>query len=185
MAILSDYRILEEIKRGNIIIKPFHRECLGTNSYDVHLGNILSRYKDAVIDAKKENPIESFEIPEEGFELKSSELYLASTIEYTETHGFIPFLDGKSSTGRLGLSIHETAGKGDAGFKGHWTLEIRAGHHLKIYVGMPIAQIYFHTIDGKVTVSYDKKESAKYSNQGSNPVGSRMWMNFGKDPFWK
>ena len=36
--ILSDQRILEEIEKGSIKIEPYTRECLGSNSYDVHLG---------------------------------------------------------------------------------------------------------------------------------------------------
>ena len=35
--ILTDKTILEEIEKGNILIAPYRPECLGTNSYDVHL----------------------------------------------------------------------------------------------------------------------------------------------------
>ena len=65
--ILSDKRILEEIAAGNILIEPFKKECLGTNSYDVHLGRYLATYKDRVLDAKSHNQIDTFEIPQEGF----------------------------------------------------------------------------------------------------------------------
>ena len=183
--ILSDTKILEEIKRGNIVITPFDKSCLGSNSYDLHLGNLLGKYKDRTIDAKKDNELEYMEISRKGFEITPNDFYLASTFEYTETHGFVPFLDGKSSTGRLGLSIHETAGKGDAGFKGYWTLEMRAGHPVRIYPGMPIAQIFYHTLEGGVEIPYNEKVGAKYSGQENRPVGSRMYKNFGKDPFWK
>ena len=40
--ILSDVRILEEIEKGTILIEPFNRDDLGTNSYDVHLGKHLA-----------------------------------------------------------------------------------------------------------------------------------------------
>ena len=50
--ILSDKRILEEIDKGHIIIEPFKRDCLGTNSYDVHLGKHLATYRSRVLDAK-------------------------------------------------------------------------------------------------------------------------------------
>ena len=103
--ILSDQRILEEIEKGTIVIEPFKRECLGTNSYDVHLGKYLAVYKDRVLDAKKHNLIEHFEIPAEGFVLQPNTLYLGVTLEYTETHAHVPFLEGKSSTGRLGGSV--------------------------------------------------------------------------------
>jgi len=183
--LLSDTRILEEMEKGNIVIDPFDEECLGSNSYDLHLGKTLGAYTDRIIDAKRDNPLEVFEIPPEGFDLQPHQFYLGTTLEYTETLGCVPFMDGKSSTGRLGLSIHETAGKGDVGFKGHWTLEIRSGLSVKIYAGMPIAQIFYHTLDGEVRTPYDKKPSAKYSGQPGVPVGSKMWKNFGRDPFWK
>lgn len=116
--ILSDKRILEEIEKQTIKIEPYRRECLGSNSYDVHLGKHLATYRDKVLDAKKHNEIDHFEIPEEGYILQPGELYLGVTQEYTETHTHIPFLEGKSSTGRLGIDIHATAGKGDVGFCG-------------------------------------------------------------------
>ena len=97
--ILSDKRILEEIESGSIVIEPFDRKCLGTNSYDVHLGKYLATYKDEVLDAKKHNEIAHFEIPAEGYVLEPGKLYLGVTLEYTETHGHVPFLEGKSSTG--------------------------------------------------------------------------------------
>ena len=98
--ILSDTRILEEISKGTIKIEPYDRECLGSNSYDVHLGKWLATYKEHIIDAKKHNQIEAFEIPEEGFILYPHIIYLGVTAEYTETHAHVTFLEGKSSTGR-------------------------------------------------------------------------------------
>src|SRR5690606_12458234 len=101
--ILSDKRILEEIEKGSIVIQPFDQKYLGTNSYDVHLGKYLATYKDKELDARLHNKIEHFEIPEEGFVLQPDMLYLGVTLEYTETHAHVPFLEGKSSTGRLGI----------------------------------------------------------------------------------
>ena len=138
--ILSDTRILEEIEKGTIVIKPYDRSQLGSNSYDVHLGKHLATYKDAELDAKKHNEITHFEIPEEGYVLHPNVFYLGVTEEYTETHAHVPFLEGKSSTGRLGIDIHATAGKGDVGFCGNWTLEISVKQPEKVYAGMPIGQ---------------------------------------------
>ena len=114
--ILSDKRILEEIDKGTIKIEPYNRSCLGSNSYDVHLGKHLATYENEELDAKKHNTIKHFEIPEEGIVLQPNMFYLGVTEEYTETHAHVPFLEGKSSTGRLGIDIHATAGKGDVGF---------------------------------------------------------------------
>ena len=175
--ILSDKRILEEIEKKTIIIKPYDREKLGSNSYDVHLGSSLAVYKDKILDAKKHNEVDHFEIPEEGFVLEPNLLYLGVTLEYTETHAHVPFLEGKSSTGRLGIDIHATAGKGDIGFCGHWTLEISCKIPVRIYAGMPIGQLIYFPLEGEVEVSYDSKKNAKYSNQPNKPVESMMWKN--------
>jgi len=175
--ILSDKRILEEIEKKTIIIKPYNREKLGSNSYDVHLGKNLATYKDVTLDAKKHNEIEHFDIPEEGFVLQPNQLYLGVTFEYTETHAHVPFLEGKSSTGRLGIDIHATAGKGDVGFCGHWTLEISCKIPVRIYAGMPIGQLIYFPVEGEVEVKYDSKKNAKYSHQPDKPVERMMWRN--------
>lgn len=175
--ILSDKRILEEMEKGTIKIVPYDRDQLGSNSYDVHLGKDLARYADRELDAKKHNTIEHFEIPEEGFVLQPHEFYLGVTEEYTETHAHVPFLEGKSSTGRLGIDIHATAGKGDVGFCGNWTLEISVKQPVRVYKGMPIGQLIYFPVDGEIEVKYDQKKNAKYSGQINKPVESMMWKN--------
>lgn len=175
--ILSDTRILEEIEKGTIKITPYHRDCLGSNSYDVHLGKTLATYKEHILDAKKHNTIDYFEIPEEGFVLYPHIFYLGVTEEYTETHAHVPFLEGKSSTGRLGIDIHATAGKGDVGFCGNWTLEISVKQPVKVYKGMPIGQLIYFPVDGEIEIKYNQKKNSKYSNQPDKPVESMMWKN--------
>jgi dCTP deaminase len=175
--ILTDLQILDEIEKGNILIEPFRAECLGTNSYDVHLGRYLATYKDRVLDAKSHNKIEHFEIPQEGLVLNPGTLYLGVTEEYTETHAHVPFLEGKSSTGRLGIDIHATAGKGDVGFCNTWTLEISVSQPVKVYFGMPIGQLIYFLVAGEVKTMYNKKKNAKYSTRTIKPVESMMWKN--------
>ena len=175
--ILTDKRILEEMEKGTIKIVPYDREDLGSNSYDVHLGSTLAKYNDAELDAKKHNTITNFEIPEEGFVLLPNEFYLGVTLEYTETHAHVPFLEGKSSTGRLGIDIHATAGKGDVGFCGNWTLEISVKQPVRVYAGMPIGQLIYFPVDGEIEVKYNQKKNAKYSGQPNKPIESMMWKN--------
>jgi len=175
--ILSDKRILEEIDKGTIIIEPFRPECLGTNSYDVHLGKYLATYNNRVLDARAHNTIEHFEIPKEGFVLQTGTLYLGVTLEYTETHAHVPFLEGKSSTGRLGIDIHATAGKGDVGFCNTWTLEISCAQPVRIYAGMPIGQLIYFMVEGQIETMYNSKNDAKYNNKTTKPVESMMWKN--------
>ena len=176
--ILTDKKILEAIESKQIVIEPFRRDCLGTNSYDVHLGSTLAVYIDAELDAKKHNQIKYFEIPEEGFVIKPGTLYLGVTEEYTETHHSVPFLEGKSSVGRLGIDIHATAGKGDVGFCNFWTLEISVKQHVRVYAGMPIGQLIYFEVKGDVLTPYNSKSSAKYNDRKPVPVESMMWKNF-------
>ncbi|MEP6647225.1 MAG: dCTP deaminase, partial [Saprospiraceae bacterium] len=101
--ILTDIQILKAIEKGDIVITPFDKAGIGTNSYDVHLAPYLAVYKDDVLDARLHNEITHLEIGPEGFVIQPGELYLGVTTEYTETHCAVPFLEGKSSVGRLGI----------------------------------------------------------------------------------
>lgn len=176
--ILTDNKILEEIKKKTIVIEPYDRKCLGTNSYDVHLGEWMSIYDDEVLDAKKHNKVHHFRIPKAGYLLVPTKFYLAVTKEYTETHAHVPFLEGKSSIGRLGIDIHSTAGKGDVGFCNTWTLEISVKQPVRVYAGMPIGQLIYFEVSGEVGTSYDNKKSAKYGKRNTKPVESMMFKNF-------
>jgi dCTP deaminase len=176
--ILSDQGILDQISLGHIVIDPFDRTCLGTNSYDVHLGGVLATYVDLVLDAKNHNKIRTFSISPGGFVLQPETLYLGVTQEYTETHKHVPFLEGKSSAGRLGIDIHATAGKGDVGFCNFWTLEISVKQPVRVYAGMPIGQLIYFEVKGEVLTPYSKKVSAKYHGKERRPVESMMWKNF-------
>lgn len=175
--ILTDLQILEEIEKGTILIQPFKKQCLGTNSYDVHLGKYLAIYTEKELDARKHNKINVFEIPEEGYVLSPDTLYLGVTEEYTESHAHVPFLEGKSSVGRLGIDIHATAGKGDVGFCNTWTLEISVKQPVRIYAGMPIGQLIYFEVKGAISNMYNKKVGAKYNERTLYPVESMMWKN--------
>ena len=175
--ILTDKQILIAIDKGEIVVEPYDRSCLGTNSYDVHLSKYLATYENEVLDAKKHNTVNHFEIPEEGFVIQPGTLYLGATLEYTETHATVPFLEGKSSVGRLGIDIHATAGKGDVGFCNHWTLEISCVHPVRVYAGMPVGQLIYFMVDGESENYYNKKKNAKYNLKTPKPMESMMWKN--------
>ena len=163
--------------KGEIVIEPFHSKSLGTNSYDVHLGKYLAVYVDECLDAKRHNKIKEIVIPEEGFILQPGTLYLGVTEEYTETHTCVPFLEGKSSIGRLGIDIHATAGKGDVGFCNTWTLEISCVQPVRIYAGMPVGQLIYFRVEGDIKNYYNRKSNAKYNDRSIRPVESMMWKN--------
>ena len=143
-------KILEEIGKGNLVIEPFDPASVGTNSYDVHLDDTLTFYDEDILDPYTDNKATTIKIPEEGYVLEPNKLYLANTMEYTETHNAIPCYDGRSSFGRLGLFSHVTAGFGDIGFCGQWTLEIVVPQKLRIYPGLRIGQIYYHEACGEL-----------------------------------
>jgi dCTP deaminase len=157
--ILSGRRIRESLGKG-IIIDPYNPEQLNPNSYNLRLHDELVVYDAPVLDMRAENPVSRLTIPEEGLELEPNRLYLGRTLEYTATEGFVPMLEGRSSIGRLGLFVHITAGFGDVGFRGYWTLEIFCVQPIRVYPGVQICQIFYHTIDGE----YDSYEGGKYQN---------------------
>jgi dCTP deaminase len=107
-------------------------------------------------------------IPPGGMVLEPNRLYLGRTRERTETHNHVPMIEGRSSIGRLGLFVHVTAGFGDVGFCGYWTLEMFAVQPVKIYPGVSICQIFYHTLTGDIT----EYCSEKYQNNRdiSEPV---------------
>ncbi|MFN7903764.1 MAG: dCTP deaminase [Pseudobdellovibrionaceae bacterium] len=175
--ILTDKKILEHIETGAIKIVPFQQESLGSNSYDVHLGETLAVYTDSVLDSKKHNRVETFKIAEGGYVLTPDNFYLGVTMEYTETLKHVPFLEGKSSVGRLGIDIHATAGKGDVGFCNFWTLEISVKKPVRVYAGMPIGQLIYFEISGEIMTPYHSKLNAKYNEVKPIPMESMMWKN--------
>jgi len=147
--ILSGVEIVEKVAAGGeIVIRPFDAAMVGPNSYDLRLADVLMVYEDEVLDMRTAAKTREIAIGPEGIVLQPGKLYLGSTVEYTETLGYVPMLEGRSSLGRLGISIHVTAGFGDVGFKGHWTLEIHCLHPVRIYAGERICQMYYHKIEG-------------------------------------
>lgn len=144
----------------NILIDPFDEKLLNPNSYNLRLHDELLVYEEIVLDMRRPNRYRRYVIPPEGLVLQPRQLYLGRTMERTETHNLVPMLEGRSSIGRLGLFVHVTAGFGDVGFCGYWTLEMFAVHPIRIYPGVPICQIFYHTLEGDVT----EYRTGKYQN---------------------
>tara|TARA_B100001093_G_scaffold39606_1_gene33742 strand:+ start:1306 stop:1833 length:528 start_codon:yes stop_codon:yes gene_type:complete len=157
--ILSGKEIESRIDK-DIIIEPFDKKRVNPNSYNLSLHNELLIYKDSILDMKKDNEVKKLIIPSDGLVLETNRLYLGRTVEYTETKNLVPMLEGRSSVGRLGLFVHVTAGFGDVGFKGFWTLEIFCVQPVKIYPSVEICQVYYHTIEGEIK----NYSSQKYQN---------------------
>lgn len=172
---LSGKEIKRNIENGNIIIDPYNEVNVNPNSYNLSLHNELLVYDCDILDMKKANPTKKIIIPEEGLLLEPGKLYLGRTNEYTRTDKFVPILEGRSSIGRLGLFVHITAGFGDVGFAGYWTLEIACLHPIKIYPNVNVCQVHFNELKG----AYDLYDSGKYQNN-TGVQASKLYEDFKK-----
>jgi dCTP deaminase len=159
--------VLNSMDTGDIttiIPKGNAKECCRwneeTNEYDTDI------YHD-FLDMKKDNQAVKYNISEDGFILYPGRFYLARTKERTVTNGFVPCIEGRSSIARLGITVHITAGFGDNGCDGYWTLEMKVEHPIKIYPGTRICQIYYDTIDGDASIVYEGKYAGNDSVQSS------------------
>lgn len=112
------------------------------------------------LDSACDNPTHELSFPETGRVLKPGILYLARTVEVIHSAHYVPILEGRSSYGRLGLSVHVTAGFCDLGFRGTITLEMTVVHQLRVYPNKPICQVFFTRPEGEVELY-----KGKYQNQ--------------------
>lgn len=187
---LTGSKIRTEREAGNISIEPFNESQLNPNSYNLRLHKNMKIYKTTQIpanadgtivfdvvelDAKKDNPVEEIVIPREGYVLQPGVLYIARTKEIVGSKEYVPCISGRSSIARLGIQVHVTAGFGDIGFQGTFTLEITVVHPVRIYPNMEICQLYFEPADGPT----DMKYNGKYLNQ-VDATPSKMYQDFDK-----
>ena len=199
--ILTGSAILGAYNRGDIRIEPFEEAQLNPASYDLRLGSEIAVYEDAVytiaeeqrpcdgmnlspytgattpLDAKRELRVRRFTIGPRGFVLKSGIGYLAHTAERVRVGPYVACVDGKSSIGRLFILVHATAGYVDPGFDGQLTLEITVTHPVRVYAGMRIAQLRFHTLVGHV----DYYRGNYTGENATGAVASRAWKQFEED----
>ena len=156
--ILTGTEIISAVDSGEIIIELYCESKINPNSYDLTLHRFLYTYEDEILDPKIKYPeLRQHRISEEGFLLLPGKLYLGRTNEYTPTDTYVPMLEGKSSIGRLGIDIHKTAGVGDIGFRGNWTLELAVTQPVYVYPDMPICQIIYYVPKGGTTIQYNGK----------------------------
>lgn len=158
---LTGSEIIKRVEDGRITITPFDKNRVNPNSYNLTLFKELKIYSSNILDMKKEAQTITKEIPEEGMLLLPGNLYLGRTNEFTACKDLIPCLDGRSSIGRLGINVHATAGFGDIGFEGTWTLEISVIKPVIVYPDVEICQIYYYEPVGDTDIKY----SGKYKNQ--------------------
>ncbi len=167
---LTGNELKRQIIQKRIEIEPFEDRYLQPNSYDLHLDcnsfKILTSERidyDEFGNHKPEYKIINFDTY--GDWLSPNELYIFSTIERTASNYYVPMLDGCSSLARLGMVIHKTAGFGDIGFNGRWTLEIECTKFVRIYHGMRIGQVSFEVVEGLIDL-YNGRYQDQIEAQG-------------------
>lgn len=185
MAILGGLAIKAAVEAGKIRIDPWDPDLLNPVSVDLRLGRMIRIYMCGTtpanaIDCRRKETIgyAGYEMTSVGFLLQPGRLYLMHTVERVWTESFVPVLDGKSSVGRLGIHVHVTAGYGDPGFDGQYTLEVVAHQYVVVYPGMRFCQMRFHEISG-AHESY--RAMGNYRGElAAGPVPSQVWRQFEK-----
>jgi dCTP deaminase len=190
MAILSDKTIKEYLKQGKIGFEPLHDEKqIQPSSVDMRLGDEFKVFKvirKPYIDPEDEEDIasymESMIVPEgEAFIIHPNEFALATTLEYVKVpDDLVARVEGRSSMGRLGVTMHVTAGFIDPGFEGKITLEISniGAMPVALYPGQRVCQIVFETMTTPSELPYGHPErNSKYMGQ-TRPESSRIKQDY-------
>jgi dCTP deaminase len=169
--ILVDWQILDRITRGSIKIDPYDANLVQPNSLDIRLGNHFVWYTGSsiIIDPYNKDSVSSGieEVHAGSFILNPGQFVLAETMECIGLpDNIVATIEGKSSIARLGVTLHQTGGWIDAGFRGTITLEMANvnSRPVKVYAGMPIGQLVFYSTE-RAENPYDKKGDAKYLDQ--------------------
>lgn len=193
--ILTGEEILRMAREGRITIDPLDERHVGPNSVDLTLGDELLVYEHATawrrwvaaalglvgwhwpapLDSAAPPRSRRLPVPAGGLWLRPGILYLGVTCEEVGSDEFVPSLNGRSSGGRLGVQVHLTAGSGDLGYVGCWTLEMTVVHPVLVYPGMRIAQVSFSAARGDRSRQYKGKYGAEDARR---PQPSRMWRDF-------
>lgn len=171
---LNNKAIQEEILRGAIYVDNSENNIC-QNCINLTLGNTIKVYDTPALDVTKDSQVLEMVIPPEGLILKPNELYIARTWEFTSTYGFVPMLAGTDDLAALGMEIHITAGFGDNGFEGTWTLEIVCANPTRVYPNMLVCQIYYNPLIGNANKLY----RGKYFKQ-VEPTASRLYEEYEK-----
>lgn len=170
--ILTGEQIDKAVFNGEIVIDPYNKNQLGTNSYDFKLGDKCLVYKNQILDSAIENQTVEFDIPNDGLVIDPSKVYLINTFEVMGSKFYVPIIRGRSSIGRLGIFIDITADLIDLGSINKWTLQIHSVMPVRIYKSMLIGQVTFWIPKGE-KIFY----SGKYKDHKS-PVKSYSYKEF-------
>jgi len=166
-SVLSDGTIVSLVEAGRIKFDPWDPELVQPASVDLRLGDsfrVFHNHRASAIDLRDPPANLTEEVtPLEGepFVIHPGEFALGRTLEWVELpDDIVARIEGKSSLGRLGLIVHATAGFCDPGWKGTLTLELAnlTRIPIKLYAGLPIAQLSFMTLDAPALRPYGSAE---------------------------
>jgi dCTP deaminase len=189
-SVLSDGTIRRLVAEGRIRIDPWDEGLLQPASVDLRLGRsfrVFHNHRITAIDLREppENLTEQVVVdPDEPFVIHPGEFCLGRTEEWIELpDDVVARIEGKSSLGRLGLIVHATAGFCDPGWRGTLTLELNnlTRVPIKLWPGLPIAQLSFMTLDRPAERPYGHpalgshyhgQVEATASRYGGGPAGA-------------
>lgn len=189
--LLSDLGIWRAINEGDLDIQPLpSKDAVQPASVDLHLSPWFRHFRtphaQEPVDPKIGHTYRHISRLAGGdggsFVLEPREFILCSTAESVRLGPRLAArIEGKSSIGRLGISIHVTAGFIDPGFEGFPTLEVVnfLNRPIRLTPGMPICQLAFHLLDREASHPYNERGS--YRKQGQAPEPSRYWVKYGTE----
>jgi dCTP deaminase len=166
-SVLSDGTIISLVEAGRIVMEPWDPALVQPASVDLRLGDsfrVFHNHRATAIDLREPptNLTEEVRVgPDEPFVIHPGEFCLGRTHEWVELpDDIVARIEGKSSLGRLGLIVHATAGFCDPGWKGTLTLELNnlTRVPIRLYAGLPIAQLSFMTLDAPARRPYGSPE---------------------------
>lgn len=165
---LTDKDIREEVKNGNITLKPFDIKQLQPATYDIRLGNtfiVNDPHTTMAIDPEKgiypnTHKVEVSDGDE--FILHPGVSILGYSKEYFGAENFLIEVNGKSSLARIGLIVHNSASIVNPGHYLNIALELCNLNNVPIILrpGMEIAQLSFSTLSSNTKRTY--KQTGRY-----------------------
>lgn len=166
MTILSDNTIKKYLREGRIGIEPLKDERqIQPASVDLRLGDEFKV------------PNTNSRVKGKSFVIYPGDFILGTTDEYvTLPDNIVARVEGRSSIGRLGITMHVTAGFIDPGFEGKITLEIAnlGNEPVVLCAGQRVCQIVFETMTTSADIPYGHpSRDSKYMYQ-TRPESSRI-----------
>lgn len=172
--ILSKAAIIAEIESGGITVYDQYdnvlrleelkrRNMIGPNSIDLTFNgaDVKMFWRGYQMTAGEDNSpcfkdLSPMPYKQKGraYLFKAGHCYLASTNERISAPGCVMQMHGKSSRAREFLTVEQSAGLGDIGFDGTWTMEIVTSADVVVPVGIKICQIVFHRYEGIMVPEY-------------------------------